>query len=88
MCGNGNIAVILSNNNRLKKAEVQARRILDALEKNTLLMRKIKVYKAEFTTALSEYSPEIEKGEYLFDQTIKKITDEQMHYWDKILKSG
>lgn len=88
ICENGNIAVILSNNNHLKKAEIQARRIVDALEKNTLLMNKIKVYKAEFTTALSEYNPEIEKGNYLFDQTIKKIMDDQMQYWDRISKSG
>lgn len=88
ICGNGDIAVILSNNNHLKKAEVQARRIVDTLEKNSLLMGKIKVYKAEFATALSEYKPDIEKGDYLFNQTIQKIMDDQMQYWDRLSKGG
>jgi len=86
-CGNGNIAVILSNNNTLEKAEVQARRIIDNLQKNSVFMKKIKVYNAELTTALSEYNPDLKKGNHLFEQTIKKIKDGQMQYWDRLSKS-
>ncbi|MBN2532247.1 MAG: hypothetical protein JXB88_05115 [Spirochaetales bacterium] len=88
ICGDGDIAVILSNNSQLEKAEVQARRIVDTLGKNSLLMNKINFYKAEFTTALNEYKPEIKEGDYLFHQTIKKIMDDQMLYWERISKSG
>ncbi|MBN2442748.1 MAG: hypothetical protein JXJ04_15435 [Spirochaetales bacterium] len=88
VCGNGNIAAVLSNNNNQKKALMQTRRIMDTLKKNSLFRKKIEVYHAEFANALSEYSREILTGADLFDKTVEKIHEEQKRYWNKIAENG
>ena len=86
ICKNGSIATVLSNNNNYKKAETQAQRILNTLKKNSILMKKIEVYNAEFASALCENNPELTKENYLYEETIKKIKEDQVQYWNKFSK--
>lgn len=70
---NGKTAAILSNGNNAEKAYIQAKRLINILKDNQLLMKKLHIYKSRIKSSIIQVNKEYESFQKLMEEAFNAL---------------